>query len=196
MSCLREKAQNSKQDLFEALTKGPDSLTKTIAESVIAPMLEPPDKQPSWKWIQEKVEAVLNDARNALNGYKKTVAKAVTPLLSFVRSKIKGTSISSALATDGSHSDQTVIFVPSPKNDPDGSGVVDDEGLKDADIDPNIPTECPGYSYTLERYLRDKRDCRYLLPGTALAGWDASKELDKIYLGSAIDRFERVWNRH
>lgn len=153
-------------------------------------MLEPPDKQPSWKWICETARTVLNDARDALNDYKKTVTKAATPLLSFLRSKIKSTCISSTLATDGSRSDHTEIFVSSLENDPDGLGVVDDGCHKDADIEPNISADGTGYSYCLERYFRDKSDCRYLFPAR---GCDASKELDKIYLGDAIERFERMF---
>jgi ElaB/YqjD/DUF883 family membrane-anchored ribosome-binding protein len=145
-SWLREKARNSKQDLLRALADEPDSLTKSIAESVIAPMLEPQDKQPSWKWLREKAQALLDDTRDTLNGYKKTVMKAASPLLSFVRFKIKNTCISSTLATDG-RSDQTEIFDPPPEDDPDGSGVENDGHGKDADIDPNVSTDVAGCSY-------------------------------------------------
>jgi hypothetical protein len=186
-SWLREKARNSKQDLLEALVDEPDSLTKSIAESVIAPMLEPPDKQPSWKWLREKAQTLLDDTRDTLNGYKKTVAKAASPILSLVRSKIKSTCISSTLATDGSRSDRAEVIV---LDDPDESEMVEDEHNKDADIDPNISADGSGYSYSLERYLRDKSDCRYLFPGR---GCDKIKELDSIYVRNVIKRFERMF---
>jgi len=190
VSHIRERAQNAKQDLFETFPDEPDSLTKSVAENVIAPMLEPPDKQPSWELICETARKVLNDALDTLNGYKKTVTKAATPLLSFLRPKTKSTCILSTLATDGSRSDDTKIFVLSLGKDPDGLGVVGDECHKDANIEPNISMEDAGYSYCLERYLRDKSDCRYLFPAR---GYNAAKELDKIYLEDMIERFERMF---
>jgi hypothetical protein len=110
-SYFRERLRNANKDVLEALAKNSVFLTRLIAESVIAPMLEPPDKQPSWKWIHEKAHTVLNDARDALNDYKRTVTKAAAPLLSFVRSKITSTCISSTRVIDGSRSDQTEILV-------------------------------------------------------------------------------------
>jgi hypothetical protein len=186
---LGEEARNSKQNLLESLMAQPDSLTQSIAESVIAPMLEPPDKQPSLKWIREKAQTLLDDARNKLNGYKKTVGKAATPLFSLVKIRIKGTCVSSILATDG-RSDNTEIFDPLPENDPDGSEILYDVYHKDTDIDPNVSTDYSGYSYCLERYLRDKSDCRYLFPAR---GCVKMKELDKIRVGNELERFERLF---
>jgi hypothetical protein len=188
-SSIRERARNLKQDLLETFAEQPDSLTKSIAETVIAPMLEPPDKQPSWKWICDKAQTVLNDARDALNDYKKTVTKAAAPLLSFVRSKITSTCISSMRVRDGSRSDQTEIFVLDAENGPDGR-VEDDACHTDVGIDPNISPDGSGYSYCLERYVRDNSDSRYLFPAR---GCNASKELNKIYLGNTIERFERMF---
>jgi hypothetical protein len=187
---LKERAWNAKRGLLKTLAAEPDSLTKSIAEDVIAPMLEPPDKQPSWKWICDKAQTLLNDARGALNDYKKTMTKATTPLLSLVRSKIKSTCISSTLAKDGSRSDQTGISDSSLKYNTDRSGFVDDECHKITDIDPNIFTDPGGHYYMLERYLRDKSDCRYLFPAR---GCNALKRLHRVYLGDAIERFERVF---
>ena len=186
---LGEEARNSKQNLLESLRAQPDPLTKSIADNVIAPMLEPPDKQPSLKWLREKARTLLDDARYKLNGYKKTVGKAATPLFSLVRTRIKRTCISSTLATDG-RSDNTEIFDPPAENGSDGSEILYDVYHKDADIDSNISTEYSGYPYCLERYLRDKSDCRYLFPAR---GCDKLKELDKINLGNAIERFERLF---
>jgi hypothetical protein len=186
---LNEQARNSKQRLLETLVGQPDSLTKSIAESVIAPMLEPPDKQPSLSWLRGKARTLLDGARDPLNGYKKTVRKTATPLFSLVKSKMKGTCISCTLATDG-RSDNTELLDPLPKNETSGSDVVEDDYHKDAGIDLNISTEYSGYSYCLERYLRDKSDCRYLFPAR---GCDKMKELDKIKVGNAIERLERLF---
>jgi serine/threonine protein kinase len=186
---LSEKARNAKQKLLEALGGQPDSLTKSIAESVIAPMLEPPGKQPSLNWLRGKSRTLLDGARDSLNDYKKTVRKAAFPLFSLVKPRKKGTCISSTLATDG-RSDNTELLDPPPENEPDGSVVVEDEYYKDADIDPNISAAYSGYSYCLERYLKDKSDSRYLFPAR---GCDKMKELDKINVGNAIERFERLF---
>lgn len=188
-SYFRERSRNANKDLLEALAEDSDFLTRSIAESVIAPMLEPPDKQPSWKWIHEKAQTLLNDARDALSDYKKTVTKAAAPLLSFVRSKITSTCISSTRVIDGSRSGPTEIFVLDAENGPDGR-VEDDACHTDVGIDPNIFPDGSGYSYCLERYLRDNSDSRYLFPAR---GCNASKELNKIYLGNAIERFQRMF---
>lgn len=188
-SYFRERSRNANKDLLEALAEDSDFLTRSIAESVIAPMLEPLDKQPSWKWIHEKAQTLLNDARDALNDYKKTVTKAAAPLLSFVRSKITSTCISSTRVIDGSRSGPTEIFVLDAENGPDGR-VEDDACHTDVGIDPNIFPDGSGYSYCLERYLRDNSDSRYLFPAR---GCNASKELNKIYLGNAIERFQRMF---
>jgi hypothetical protein len=186
---LRDEARISKQNLLESLRAQPDSLTKSIAESVIAPMLEPPDKQPSLNWLRENAQTLLDGARDSLNGYKKTVRKAATPVFSLVKSRMKGTCISSTLATDG-RSDNTELLDLPPENEAVDSDVAEDDYHKDADIDPNIFKEYSSYSYCLERYLRDKSDSRYLFPAR---GCDKLKELDKINLGNAIERFERLF---
>jgi hypothetical protein len=152
-------------------------------------MLEPPDKQPSLKWLREKARILLDDAKDKLNGYKKTVGKAATPLFSLVKRRIKRTCISSTLATDG-RSDNTEIFDPPAESGAGGSEILYDVYHKEADFDPSLSTEYSGYSYCLERYLRDKSDCRYLFPAR---GCDKMKELDKINVGNAIERFERMF---
>jgi hypothetical protein len=43
-SYFRERSRNAHKDLLEALAKDSDFITRLIAESVIAPMLEPLDK--------------------------------------------------------------------------------------------------------------------------------------------------------
>ncbi len=150
-------------------------------------MLEPPGKQPSLKWLHEKARTLLDNARDKLNRYKKTVGKAATPLFSLVKTRTKRTCTSSTLATDG-QSDNTEIFDPPAENVPHGSDIFCDSYHQDTDINPNISTEYSVYSYRLERYLRDKSDCRYLFPGR---GCDKVKELDKINVVNAIERFER-----
>jgi hypothetical protein len=152
-------------------------------------MLEPPDKQPSWKWICDKAQTVLNDSRDVPNDYKKIVTKAASPLLSFGRFKIKSTHISSTLATDGSCSDQTEIFAPDAEKGPNDRGE-DDACHMDVDVLPNISPDGSGYSYCLERYLRDMSDSRYLFPAR---GCDAPKELCQIHLENAVDMFERMF---
>jgi hypothetical protein len=187
-SYLMGKAQKSKEDLLESLLNMPESVTKSIAETIIAPMFDPPDQQLSWKRLRDKATTVLN---GMWNDYKKSVAKAADPILSLVRLRGKSTLVSSTRALDGSRStsgcsDQTEIFDLHPQQD------VDSIHYKDVDIDPNISTFASGSSYTLERYLRDKSDYEMLLASNlASAGRDASKELHKIFLKNVVDRLER-----
>lgn len=187
-SYLMGKAQKSKEDLLESLLNVPESVTKSIAETIIAPMFDPPDQQFSWKRLRDKATTVLNDM---WNDYMKSVAKAADPILSLVHPREQSAFVSSTRASAGSRStegcsDQMEIFDPHPENDVDGLH------CKDFDIDPNMSTDATGSSYTLERYLRDKSDYRVLLASNlASAGRDTSKELHKIFLGSVVDRLER-----
>jgi hypothetical protein len=192
-SWLNRKARKSKEDLLESLAKVSDSVTKSIAESVIAPMFETPDEKPSLKRIRDLAGTVLN---NLWSDYKKSIAKAASPILSFVRPLDKNAFRSSIRATDGRCSDQTEIFAPDPEKNPNDSGVVDDDCHKGIDIEPNISTGSSCYSYTLERYIQDKSDYRLFLVSNPAPAGSASKELHKIFLRTVMDRFEKADDSH
>jgi hypothetical protein len=190
-SSSRERAQDPKQALVESLLGEPDSLTKSIAETVVAPMLEPPDKRPSWDWIYGKLQTLLSNAQQALNDYTTTVTKAAAPLLSHVRSKFRTASISSTRAIDGNPSDRADpgFVIPDAEKRSDDS--IQDEAFHTlVDTDLGLSPDSANYSYCLERFLLDKADSRYLFPAR---GSNASKQLDKIYLDDVMDRFERMF---
>lgn len=183
------KASKTREELLERLAGMPESVTKSIAESVIAPMLEPPDENYSWRKIRDKARAVLSDC---WVDYKKAIARAATPLFSLVRPMSKDHFLSSTRATDGEDSAETGSIVSRVDKDPNTSHVVKDELREDTDFDPNISTKSSCYSYSIERYLRDKSDYNALVYiGASSADLGALKELHKVYLESVIDTLKR-----
>lgn len=185
----KRESKSRTKSFSTQFAKGSDPLTESVAKSVVMPMLEPPDHQPSWKWIRESARTILDKARDAADEYKKTVTKAAAPLLSFSRSKMRSLSISSTLATRSS-SRHSKIFIPSVKTEPDGFRDASDGYQEKTELEPSISMDNADCSYCLERYLQDKSCCRYLF---SARGYCAAKQLDKIYFDDMIDKFERTF---
>jgi serine/threonine protein kinase len=131
------KAKRTKEELLEQLGRMPESITKSIAKSVIAPMLEAPENYYSWRSIRDKARVVLSAC---WADYKKAIAKAATPLLSFVRPKHDDDdSLSSIHATNGEDSVATESTLVD--SNPITSPPVKAELRGDAAIEPNISSK-------------------------------------------------------